>query len=58
MKYVTPALFPSGRLKFGTRPTLIGSLPLPNTIGIVVVAALAAIPLLAVRMQMVFFEVQ
>jgi hypothetical protein len=39
---------PPGRLKLGTRPALIGSLPFPNTIGIVVVAALAAMAELAV----------
>jgi hypothetical protein len=50
MKYVTPVILPPGRLRLGTRPTLIGSLPLLNTIGIVVVAALAAIAALALPM--------
>ena len=44
-------MLPVGRLRFATRPDAIGSAPLANTIGIVVVAALAAyaagVPLMA-----------
>src|SRR5262252_2355484 len=41
---VTPVTFPPGRLKLSTKPALTGSPPIPNTIGIVVVAAFAASP--------------
>src|SRR5260370_32885228 len=42
-KLVVPVTFPPGRLRLGTRPTLIGSAPtLAKTIGIVAVAVLAA----------------
>ena len=39
---VTPVTLPPGRLRLATRPCLTGSLPVTKTIGIVVVAALAA----------------
>src|SRR5262245_39206528 len=39
---ITPVTLPPGRLRLATRPSMIGSLPVTNTIGIVVVAALAA----------------
>lgn len=39
---VAPVTFPAGRLKLVTRPSLTGSPPYANTIGIVVVAAFAA----------------
>ena len=42
MKWM-PVTLPPGRLKLATRPSLIGSLPMPKTTGMVVVAALAAI---------------
>ena len=38
----TPVMLPPGRLRLATRPSLTGSPPLAKTIGIVVVAALAA----------------
>ena len=38
----TPVTLPPGRLRLATRPSLTGSPPVANTIGIVVVAALAA----------------
>ena len=38
-----PVALPPGRARVETRPSLTGSSPTPNTIGIVVVAALAAI---------------
>jgi len=38
----TPVTLPPGRLRLATRPSLTGSLPVPKTIGTVVVAALAA----------------
>ncbi len=38
----TPVAFPPGWLRLATRPILTGSVPTLNTIGIVVVAALAA----------------
>src|SRR5262249_742213 len=41
-KKTTPVTLPPGRLRLATRPSLTGSLPLANTIGTVVVAALAA----------------
>src|SRR6516225_9636471 len=41
-KLITPVMFPPGRLRLATRPAWTGSPPLTNTIGIVVVAALAA----------------
>ncbi len=41
-KKLTPVTLPPGRLRLATRPFVTGSPPLPNTIGIVVVAALAA----------------
>jgi hypothetical protein len=41
---VTPVTLPPGRLKLSTKPALTGSPPIPNTIGIVVVAAFAASP--------------
>ena len=37
-----PVTLPPGRLRLATRPCLTGSAPLAKTIGIVVVAALAA----------------
>ena len=40
---LTPVTLPPGRLRLATRPSAIGSPPVANTIGIVVVAALAAI---------------
>jgi hypothetical protein len=40
---VTPVTLPPGRLKLSTRPALTGSPPTPNTIGMVAVAAFAAI---------------
>ena len=43
-KKLTPVTLPPGRLRLATRPFLTGSPPLPNTIGIVVVAALAPEP--------------
>ena len=42
-KKLTPVTLPPGRLRLATRPSLTGSLPVAKTIGIVVVAALAAI---------------
>jgi hypothetical protein len=39
---LTPVTLPPGRLRLLTKPDLTGSRPLRNTIGIVVVAALAA----------------
>jgi hypothetical protein len=39
---VIPVTLPPGRLRLATRPNSTGSPPTPNTIGIVVVAALAA----------------
>src|SRR4029453_11733180 len=39
----TPVTLPPGRLRLGTSPSLIGSLPVVNTIGIVVVDDLARI---------------
>src|SRR5262245_59806244 len=41
-KKKTPVTLPPGRLRLATRPSFTGSVPLPKTIGIVVVAALAA----------------
>src|SRR6266571_2093230 len=40
-KKLIPVRFPPGRARLATRPNLTGSSPTPNTIGIVVVAALA-----------------
>ena len=37
-----PSNFPPGRLRLATSPSLVGSLPMANTIGIDVVARLAA----------------
>ena len=42
MNMLTPVMLPPGRLRLATRPILTGSLLLSKTIGIVVVAALAA----------------
>jgi len=42
LKKLTPVTFPPGLLRLGTRPSSTGLPPLVNTIGIVVVAALAA----------------
>jgi len=39
---LTPVALPPGRLRLATRPLMTGSLPVTNTIGTVVVAALAA----------------
>jgi hypothetical protein len=39
---LTPVTLPPGRLRLTTRPDLTTSLPLVNTIGIVVVAAFVA----------------
>ena len=41
-KKLTPVRLPPGRAKLATRPSLTGSLPVAKTMGIVVVAALAA----------------
>jgi hypothetical protein len=41
-RMVTPVTLPPGRLRLATRPIFTGSVPAVNTIGIVVVAALAA----------------
>jgi hypothetical protein len=38
-----PVALPPGRARLDTRPSFTGSSPTPNTIGIVVVAALAAL---------------
>src|SRR5215472_11925591 len=38
----TPGILPLGRLMLATRPTLTGSAPMTNTIGVVAVAALPA----------------
>ena len=43
--WVTPVTLPPGRLRLATSPIWTGSLPVSNTIGIVVVAAFAAIGL-------------
>jgi putative ABC transport system substrate-binding protein len=40
---LTPVALPPGRARLATRPSLTGSSPTPKTIGIVAVAALAAI---------------
>ena len=40
---VTPVMFDSGRLMLETRPSSIGSPPMLNTIGMLAVAALAAL---------------
>ena len=42
LKLVTPVRFPPGRLRLATSPSPTGSLPTSKTIGIVVVAAFAA----------------
>ena len=42
VKMLTPVTLPPGRLRLATRPSLTGSSPLAKTMGIVVVAALAA----------------
>jgi hypothetical protein len=51
VKKVAPVTLPPGRLRLPTRPNATGSLPIANTIGIVVVAAFAAsaegVPLIA-----------
>ena len=39
---MTPVMLPPGRVRLATRPSLTGSSPTAKTIGIVVVAALAA----------------
>src|SRR5260370_20524177 len=39
---LTPVALPPGRLRLATRPSLTGSMALTNTIGMAVVAALAA----------------
>src|SRR5207249_7043082 len=39
---VTPVIFPPGWLRLATRPVWTGSVPIKNTIGIVLVAAWAA----------------
>src|ERR1700730_17777551 len=39
---LTPVMLPPGRLRLATEPSLTGSSPLLKTMGIVVVAALAA----------------
>ena len=39
---LTPVRLPPGRFRLATRPSLTGSKPTTNTIGMVVVAALAA----------------
>jgi hypothetical protein len=41
-KKLTPVMFPPGRLRLATKPAPTGSPPNVKTIGIVVVAALAA----------------
>src|SRR5215472_11462437 len=41
-KKLTPVTLPPGRARLATRPSLTGSVPLPKTMGIVVVAAFAA----------------
>ena len=41
-KKLAPVTFPPGRLRFGTMPALTGSPPLMKTMGMLVVAALAA----------------
>jgi len=40
--WVAPVMLPPGRLRLATRPSWIGSEPISNTIGMVVVAAFAA----------------
>src|SRR5262245_14249051 len=42
VKKLMPVALPPGRARLATRPNLTGSSPTPKTIGIVVVAALAA----------------
>src|SRR5262249_29880722 len=42
VKKLTPVALPPGRARLATRPSLTGSSPTANTIGIVAVAALAA----------------
>src|SRR5262249_5367259 len=44
LKKLIPVRLPAGRARLATRPSLAGSSPMRNTIGIVVVAALAANP--------------
>jgi hypothetical protein len=39
--WVAPVMLPPGRLRLATRPSWIGSEPISNTIGMVVVAAYA-----------------
>ena len=41
-RLVTPVILPPGRLRLVTRPNCTGSTPVPNTIGMVLVAAFAA----------------
>src|SRR5262249_60274914 len=41
-KKLTPVIFPPGRLRLATSPTLMGSAPITKTIGTVVLAAFAA----------------
>src|SRR4029077_16304480 len=40
---LTPVTLPPGRLRLGTKPSLTGSLPVMNTMGMLAVAALAEI---------------
>jgi hypothetical protein len=42
VKKVAPVMLPPGRLKLTMRPSLTGSIPIANTIGMVVVADFAA----------------
>ena len=42
LKLLTPVRLPPGRFRLATRPSLTGSKPTKNTIGMAVVAALAA----------------
>src|SRR5262249_46186600 len=42
VKKLMPVALPAGRARLATRPSLTGSSPTPKTMGIVVVAALAA----------------
>jgi hypothetical protein len=41
-KKLTPVALPWGRLRLATNPTLIGSLPFANTIGMLLVALITA----------------
>src|SRR5262249_176890 len=42
LRVMTPVALPPGRLRLATRPSAMGSEPVPKTIGIIEVAALAA----------------